>query len=275
MGDSHSIAKPFLLLSSQNESLPDFHRHAEDRRNFEAPCRFPFYTGNIEGCGLHFEMRQKDWGLYEKPSDRMGRLSCDALRACRWVVDTGMHSMVISLDRAHQYTNDDTAIGEHHSRTEVIRYVTCPGQATAHKVGERFIHRLREEAEERLYADFDPRDFYHVVLKAGPVPLGVLEEMVDAYIDWPCYNQGGETDSSNVIPGSVSRGIEFLESMSFAKWCKCFVVPSANFQSGRQIVNAMKHMKHIYDNKRQFRDQFIRLVLVRCVLVPTMSFSQN
>jgi len=194
----------------ENESLPDFRRYAEDRRYFEAPCRFPFYTGYIEGWGLHCETLGKDLGLYENPSDRMGQLSCEALRACRLVVDTGMHSMGWSLDRAHQYMKDNTAMGEHDSRTEVIRYVTWPGQATAYKVGERFIHRLREKAEERLGADFDPRDFYHVVLSAGPVPLGVLEEMVDDYINSPCSNQRKGTDSSGYINhDSVAGGHAF------------------------------------------------------------------
>ena len=207
-------------IQGENELLPDFRRYAEDRRYFEAPCRFPFYTGYIEGWGLHCETLGKDLGLYKDPSDRMGQLSCEALRACRLVVDTGMHSLGWSLDKAHKYMIENTAMGEHDARTEVIRYVTWPGQATAYKVGERFIHRLKEKAQNALGSSFDQRDFYHVVLTAGPVPLDTLEDLINVYIKTALG--GSEIKSANV---KLSPDQTFMETMTFANWCKCCVVP--------------------------------------------------
>jgi hypothetical protein len=154
----------------------------------------------------------------------MGQLSMEALRACRLVVDTGMHAMGWSTDKALQYMLENTAMGEHDARTEVSRYVTWPGQATAYKVGECFIRKLRTVAELKLGAKFDPRDFYHVVLKCGPVPLDVLEKLVDDYI-------AGALDSSQAngqIENATTQNADassFVAEMTFANWCKCCVVP--------------------------------------------------
>ncbi|KAL9185626.1 hypothetical protein ACHAXT_003403 [Thalassiosira profunda] len=202
-------------IQGENEELPDFRRHCEDRRYFEAPSRFPFYTGYVEGWGLHCETLGEEHGLYNTASDRMGQLSMEALRSCRLVVDTGMHAFGWTAERALQYMLDNTAMGEHDARTEVTRYITWPGQATAYKVGERVFHRLRKKAETELGESFDPRDFYDVVLQCGPVPLSVLEELVDEYIS--------STDDS----AKRQTSSEFVESMTFANWCKCCIVPGA------------------------------------------------
>jgi uncharacterized protein (DUF885 family) len=152
----------------------------------------------------------------------MGQLSMEALRACRLVVDTGMHAMGWSMEKALQYMLQNTAMGEHDARTEVIRYITWPGQATAYKVGERFIRKLRTTAETSLGSNFDPRDFYHVVLNCGPVPLDVLEKLVEEYIADALNSDGrlvadGEEDATETAV--------FVEGMTFANWCKCCVVP--------------------------------------------------
>ena len=117
--------------------LPEFRKYAEDRRYFESPCRFPFYTGYIEGWGLYSETLGKELGLYNHPSDEFGQLSMEALRSSRLVVDTGMHSLDWSHEQAVQYMLENTAMGEHDARTEVTRYVTWPGQATAYKVSQK------------------------------------------------------------------------------------------------------------------------------------------
>jgi len=215
-------------IQGENDDLPDFRRYCEDRRYFEAPCRFPFYTGYIEGWGLHCETLGGELGLYKNPSDRMGQLSMEALRASRLVVDTGMAHMGWSLDKAKQYMLDNTAMGEHDALTEVTRYVTWPGQATAYKVGERYIHRLKEKAKEALGTEFDARDFYHVVLTAGPVPLSTLEELVDRYVAEVIQTGNNrklsETSESTGEKKPSDSGV-FLELMTFANWCKCCVVP--------------------------------------------------
>eukprot|EP01083_Nonionella_stella_P242842 846754_1 len=100
----------------------------------------------------------------------------EALRSCRLVVDTGMHYLGWSMEKALHYMLDHTAMGEHDARTEIARYITWPGQATAYKVGERVLFKLRNKAEKELGEElFDARDFYEVVLKCGPVPLEILE----------------------------------------------------------------------------------------------------
>jgi uncharacterized protein (DUF885 family) len=148
----------------------------------------------------------------------------EALRACRLVVDTGMHTMGWSTDKALEYMLLNTAMGEHDARTEVSRYVTWPGQATAYKVGECFIRKLRRAAETKLGVKFDPRDFYHVVLQCGPVPLNVVEKLVDNYI-------AGALDSSHPKGPAESVAVQsadassFVTEMTFANWCKCCVVP--------------------------------------------------
>jgi uncharacterized protein (DUF885 family) len=219
-----------LSIQSQSD-IPDFRRHQEDRRYFEAPCRFPFYTGYIEGWGLHCETLGEELGLYQRSSDRMGQLSMEALRSCRLVVDTGMHALGWTKDQALAYMLENTAMGEHDAATEVARYITWPGQASAYKVGERFLHRLRQKAEQELGGDclFDPRDYYDVVLKGGAVPLDTLEELVDQYIEK--IKQGAERANDNATTGTTKRGMsqdtDFLESMTFANWCKCCVVPGS------------------------------------------------
>lgn len=157
----------------------------------------------------------------------MGQLSMEALRACRLVVDTGMHEMGWSMDKALQYMLHNTAMGEHDARTEVIRYITWPGQATAYKVGERFIRKLRTSAETSLGPKFDPRDFYHVVLNCGPVPLDVLAKLVEEYIHDALGSSSGisvnrvDEEADQTTTGTAT----FIEGMTFANWCKCCVVP--------------------------------------------------
>lgn len=211
-------------IQVESPDLPDFRRFQEDRRYFEAPCRFPFYTGYIEGWGLHSETLGHELGLYENPSDQMGQLSMEALRSCRLVVDTGMHAMGWSTEKAVQFMLENTATGEHDVRTEVSRYCTWPGQATAYKVGERFLRRLRTMAETDLGDKFDPRDFYDVVLKCGPIPLDVLERLVKEYIAATKEGRAPPGGAAKVDMG-MSPDAAFLDSMSFANWCKCCVVP--------------------------------------------------
>ena len=204
--------------------IPDFLRFQEDRRYFEAPCRFPFYTGYIEGWGLHCETLGKELGLYNEATDQFGQLSMEAIRACRLVVDTGMHALGWTQEEAVQYMLENTAMGGHDARTEVARYCTWPGQACAYKVGEKFIRKLRTLAETSLLDKFDPRQFYDVVLKSGAVPLTVLQDLVQKYIDSKLANT---TDNELNVMDSNSIERDFLETMTFANWCKCCVIPGA------------------------------------------------
>ena len=109
--------------------------------------------------------------------------------------------------------------------------VTWPGQATAYKVGERFLHRLRLKAETELGEKFDKRDYYDVVLQCGAVPLDTLEELVDAYIEKSKRNDvsvsGPSASAGLVVSSNLTPDNNFLESMTFANWCKCCVVPGS------------------------------------------------
>jgi hypothetical protein len=136
-----------------------------------------------------------------------------------------MHALGWSLEQATQFMLKNTAMGEHDARTEVARYVTWPGQATAYKVGERFIRKMRTMAETELKDLFDPRDFYDVVLLCGAVPLDVLEELVKGYIDRTISGESSSTPTEGTKEAAFKEG--FIESMTFTNWCKCCIVPGA------------------------------------------------
>lgn len=195
--------------------------------HFVAPSRFPFYTGYIEGWGLHSETLGKELGLYNHNSDVMGQLSMEALRSCRLVVDTGMHALGWTKEQALKFMLENTAMGEHDAATEVARYITWPGQACAYKVGERFLHKLRSKAEEALQDKFDPRDYYDVVLQCGPIPLFMLEKLVDEYISKILdvgSSDGNLTTGINKSMNDVLPDLTFLKAF---QWCKCCTVPGS------------------------------------------------
>ena len=139
--------------------------------------------GYVEGWGLYCERLADEMGLYTSDLARLGMLSFDALRACRLVVDTGMHYFGWSRERARQYMWDNTATTAANVRNEIDRYISWPGQALAYMIGRREISRLRAVAEARLGADFDIRGFHGAVLGNGAVPLDVLEQIVLQWID--------------------------------------------------------------------------------------------
>jgi uncharacterized protein (DUF885 family) len=174
----------------------------------------------VETETLRKETLGEELGLYEKPTDKFGQLSMEAIRSCRLVVDTGMHALGWSQEQAYVYMKENTAMGEHDARTEVTRYITWPGQATAYKVGERFIRRMRTLAETELGDAFDPRDFYDVALLCGAVPLDVLEDLVKEYI-----GKGASLDGPDKATGQPQSDI--MATMTFANWCKCCTVPGA------------------------------------------------
>ncbi|MCC8618693.1 DUF885 domain-containing protein [Xanthomonas vesicatoria] len=135
-----------------------------------------------EGWALYTEKLGQEMGIYETPYEEFGRLTYEMWRACRLVIDTGVHHDGWSRDQALAYLRDRTALSEHEVTTEVDRYISWPGQALSYKLGEITIVKLRAEAERELGDRFDIKAFHDAVLKQGSVTLPVLEQQVRAFI---------------------------------------------------------------------------------------------
>ncbi|MCC4613784.1 DUF885 family protein [Xanthomonas campestris pv. esculenti] len=135
-----------------------------------------------EGWALYTEKLGQEMGIYETPYEEFGRLTYEMWRACRLVIDTGVHHDGWSRAQALAYLRDRTALSEHEVTTEVDRYISWPGQALSYKLGEISIVKLRAEAEQQLGERFDIKAFHDVVLKQGSVTLPVLEQQVRAFI---------------------------------------------------------------------------------------------
>jgi uncharacterized protein (DUF885 family) len=131
-----------------------------------------------EGWGLYSEQFADEVGLYSDDISRLGMLSFRALRACRLVIDTGIHHFGWSRERAIEFMWDNTATTMSHARNEVDRYIAWPAQAVAYMIGRREILRLREQAKKDLGSKFSIIDFHATVLGSGAVPLTVLGENI-------------------------------------------------------------------------------------------------
>jgi uncharacterized protein (DUF885 family) len=168
-----------------HESVPGHHLQiaiAQELDGLPAFRRFGGPTAFIEGWGLYIERLAAEMGLYTGELDRFGILSFDAWRACRLVVDTGMHALGWSRDRAIAYMVEHTALAENNIVNEVDRYIAIPGQALAYKLGQLEFLRLRALAREKLGDRFDIRRFHDAVLGEGAVGLRTLSGMVDEWI---------------------------------------------------------------------------------------------
>lgn len=159
-----------IAIAQELEGVPNFRKFAR-------------YTAYTEGWGLYSEFFPKEMGLYEDPYSDFGRLAMELWRACRLVVDSGLHAKKWTREQAIQYLIDNTPNPEGDVVKAIERYIVMPGQATAYTVGMRKIIELRERARDALGDDFDIRGYHDVVLKNGPVPLSILEENVDAWIE--------------------------------------------------------------------------------------------
>jgi len=156
-------------LAAEQTGQPEFRRNA-------------YISAYGEGWGLYTEKLGVDMGIYQTPYEDFGRLTYEMWRACRLVIDTGVHHYGWDRDRAIAYLRDHTALSEHEVTTEVDRYISWPGQALSYKLGEITIVKLREKAEKELGDKFDIKGFHDAVLKQGSVPLPVLEQQINAYI---------------------------------------------------------------------------------------------
>ena len=159
-----------IMLAAELEDIPSF--------------RNSFYISAFgEGWGLYAEYLGEEMGMYESPYERFGRYTYEMWRACRLVVDVGLHYKGWSRQQAVDYLAQNTALSLHEVNTEIDRYIGWPAQALSYKIGEITIKRLREQAREAMGEDFDLREFHRVILKNGSIPLNVLEKEVQLYME--------------------------------------------------------------------------------------------
>jgi uncharacterized protein (DUF885 family) len=159
-----------LSLAQEREELPEFRRQTG-------------VTAFVEGWGLYAESLGDELGLYRDPYSKFGQLTYDMWRSIRLVVDTGMHALGWSRERAMQFFRENSGKSDQDIQVEVDRYIVWPGQALAYKIGQLKIRELRALAERRLGDRFDVRAFHDVVLAEGALPLPRLVERVDRWID--------------------------------------------------------------------------------------------
>jgi uncharacterized protein (DUF885 family) len=180
-------SRPLYALEALtfHEAVPGHHLQNALRQELEGLPAFRRFGGvgaYGEGWGLYSERLGLEAGFYTDPYSNFGRLTYEMWRACRLVVDTGLHAFGWTRQQAIDYLASHTALSRHEVTTETDRYIAWPGQALSYKMGELKIRELRERAEERLGTDFDIREFHEVILGNGPVPLTVLDELVEAHI---------------------------------------------------------------------------------------------
>jgi uncharacterized protein (DUF885 family) len=180
-------SRPFYNLTALalHESVPGHHLQIARGRELEhLPDfrRFSYISAFGEGWGLYSEWLGVEMGMYDDPYSNFGRLGYEMWRACRLVVDTGVHAKGWTRQQAIDYMATRTALPLHEVETEVDRYISWPGQALAYKLGELKIKELRRKAEKELGPRFDVRAFHDEVIGSGSVPLAVLEENIDRWI---------------------------------------------------------------------------------------------
>ncbi len=157
-------------LSAEMEGVPEF------RKNL-------YFSAFGEGWGLYSEKLGVEMGIYRTPYEHFGRLSYEMWRACRLVIDTGIHAKGWTRQQAIDYFSANTALSEQNIRSEVDRYIAWPGQALAYKLGELRIWAMRRDAESLLGDQFDLREFHDVLLGNGALPIAMLESIVERWID--------------------------------------------------------------------------------------------
>ena len=170
-----------------HEAVPG--HHLQSALNNELGDKIPSFRKNLylsaygEGWGLYTEYLAEEMGLYTTPYEQFGKLTYEMWRACRLVVDTGIHALDWSKEMVLNYMSSNTALSLHEINTETDRYISWPGQALSYKIGELKIRELRILAEEKLESNFNIRDFHEIILSEGTVTLAILESRVLNYIE--------------------------------------------------------------------------------------------
>lgn len=173
---------PALTL---HEAVPGHHHQnalAKELENVAAFRRSLYFSAFGEGWALYSEKLGVEMGVYRTPYEHFGRLSYEMWRACRLVIDTGIHSQNWTREEAINFLMRNTALSAGNARAEIDRYISWPGQALAYKLGELKIWELRRRAEADLGNDFDLRDFHDAVLGNGALPMSMLDGVIDRYV---------------------------------------------------------------------------------------------
>jgi uncharacterized protein (DUF885 family) len=169
-----------------HESVPGHHlqiARGQELKGLPEFRRNGGYTAFVEGWALYAESLGSEIGMYKDPYSRFGQLTYEMWRACRLVVDTGMHSLGWTRQQAIDFMKDNTAKAENDIVVEVDRYIVWPGQALAYKLGELKIKELRARAKAQLGDKFDLRKFHNAIIDNGALPLDVLDQQINEWIE--------------------------------------------------------------------------------------------
>lgn len=178
-----------IAISQELEDIPKFRKIGN------------LYVSYVEGWGLYSELLPKEIGFYTNPYSDFGRLAMELWRACRLVVDVGIHSKNWDRQKAIDYYNNNTPASNGESVSMVDRHIVMPGQATGYKIGMRHILELRQRAKNELGQKFDIKEFHDLVLKDGPVPLFILSETINNWINnnKSIIEESGEMNEEDAI----------------------------------------------------------------------------
>ncbi len=180
---SYRHHKPGMKTLAYHEAIPGHHLQIvlEHERGGSKPFKtLLFFTGFVEGWALYSERLARDFGFFDDPYSLLGYLASELFRAVRLVVDTGIHSKGWTKEDAYRYMRDNVGWA---SYGEIDRYIVWPGQACAYKIGELKLLELREKARRALGDRLDSKEFHRIVLEHGSMPLAMLEEIIDKYIE--------------------------------------------------------------------------------------------
>jgi uncharacterized protein (DUF885 family) len=187
LGANSYESEPLYNLEAltYHEAVPGHHFQGTIAQELEVPefRKTLYHSAYGEGWGLYAESLGKDVGFYENPYSDFGRLTYEMWRACRLVVDTGMHAFGWSRDKAVSFLLSNTALSKNDVNREVDRYISWPGQALSYKIGEIRIQNLRRKAEGELGQSFDIRLFHDILVGNGSLPIAVLEDVVSDWIE--------------------------------------------------------------------------------------------
>ena len=183
----HSRTLYTMPALTAHEAVPG--HHLQISLNSELPKTIPGFRRDLylsaygEGWGLYSEFLVDEMNIYTTPYEKFGQLTYEMWRACRLVVDTGVHSKGWTRQQMIDYMSKNTALSIHEVNTETDRYISWPGQAISYKIGEIKIRELRKKSEKKLGDKFNIRDFHEVILGEGTVTLSIMEKRVNRYIE--------------------------------------------------------------------------------------------